>query len=215
MGQFCAPAAVEQDCRLNLGQHASGLSLLQLNCEKMKDTPQSGPSIVREACVDDAAVIAKVHVASWQSAYRGIMPDSLLDQLSVAEWTKRWETILQPSARLTLVLENDGQIRGWASMGPCRDEDKEPCSGELYGIYLDPAFGSSGLGTILYRRVEELMRESGFTESRLWVLEANERGRRFYKKVGYAQDGHTKCIQREGAELVELRYKKNLRSSIV
>ena len=166
--------------------------------------------VVREARLENAKAIAQVHVASWQSAYRGTMPDSVLDQLSVAKWTEDWKVRLQPSERLTFILEADGKIQGWASIGPCRDDDREQNSGEVYGIYLDPSYWSRQLGAMLYQRTETGMRASGFTESRLWVLEANERGRRFYEKAGYVHDGHTKCIEREGAELIELRYKKSL-----
>ena len=91
-----------------------------------------------------------------------------------------------------------------------RDDDAEATTGELYGIYLDPSCWAKHLGRSLYLRSEIAMRALGYQTSRLWVLEANHRGRRFYEKAGYILDGHTKCIQREGAELREFRYQKKL-----
>jgi hypothetical protein len=38
---------------------------------------------VRPATPDDADAIASVHVRSWQAAYRGIVPDAMLDALSI------------------------------------------------------------------------------------------------------------------------------------
>ena len=38
---------------------------------------------IRAATISDAYSIAEVQVAGWQAAYRGIMPDSVLDGLSV------------------------------------------------------------------------------------------------------------------------------------
>ena len=45
------------------------------------------PVTVRDATVDDARAIAEVHVASWRWAYRGQLPDDLLDGLSVDDPT--------------------------------------------------------------------------------------------------------------------------------
>ena len=166
--------------------------------------------VVRQAYPEDAEAIAKVHVASWQVAYRGIMPDRLLDGLSVTAWTKNWMAGLQSSEQMTFVLELDGAIRGWASTGPCRDEGDQE-SGELYGIHLDPSCWSKGLGLMLYLRAETALRVPGFVEARVWVLEANQRARRFYEKAGYSRDGRSKRIQLGGAELMEIRYEKDLK----
>jgi hypothetical protein len=41
--------------------------------------------VVREASVNDAAAIADLHVRAWQMAYRGIVPDAILDGMSI-DW---------------------------------------------------------------------------------------------------------------------------------
>jgi hypothetical protein len=45
---------------------------------------------IRQAEPSDAGGIAAVQVAAWQSAYRGLMPDHVLDGLSVQEAEQRW-----------------------------------------------------------------------------------------------------------------------------
>lgn len=37
---------------------------------------------IRKAAVEDAAAIAKVHVDSWRTTYKGIMPSDYLNSLS-------------------------------------------------------------------------------------------------------------------------------------
>jgi hypothetical protein len=39
--------------------------------------------MIRQAILEDAEAIAKVHVASWQAAYKGLMPAEFLASLSV------------------------------------------------------------------------------------------------------------------------------------
>jgi len=43
---------------------------------------------IRQATVEDAAIISFIGVTSWQAAYRGIVPDSYLDSLSVEQRKK-------------------------------------------------------------------------------------------------------------------------------
>ncbi|WP_157605345.1 hypothetical protein [Schlesneria paludicola] len=45
---------------------------------------------VRRATAADAESIALVHVLSWQHAYRGIVPDSVLNHLSVEARRTTW-----------------------------------------------------------------------------------------------------------------------------
>ncbi|MGH2840330.1 MAG: hypothetical protein ACRDKY_05850 [Solirubrobacteraceae bacterium] len=49
---------------------------------------------VRTATRDDAHPIARVHVRSWQVAYRGLLPDAILDGLSVEERRTIWHQLL-------------------------------------------------------------------------------------------------------------------------
>ena len=48
---------------------------------------------------DDAAGIATTHVASWRAAYRGLLPQSLLDDLSVDRRTEQWREAIADRRR--------------------------------------------------------------------------------------------------------------------
>src|SRR5947208_195366 len=94
---------------------------------------------IRAATVEDARAIAEVHVAGWRAAYRGQMPDALLDSLSVderAEKRRRW--IANPTSvdHRTWVAERDGRILGFANTGPIRDETAASRTAELLALYL-------------------------------------------------------------------------------
>jgi len=169
--------------------------------------------IIRQPSVTDARAIAEIHVYSWQVAYRGLMPDVVLDKLSVDEREQAWLGILGANTRNNLVLEESGRIAGWAAFGPARDSDLDPQKVfELYGIYLHPTTWGRGLGRCLYEAAEECMKLLAVEHVVLWVLEKNARGRNFYEGAGFVlESGRLKVIEREGTKLPELRYQKNLK----
>ena len=51
-------------------------------------------SLVRSAELDDATAIARVHVATWRSAYRGLLPDEFLASLGLSHYEERWRRSL-------------------------------------------------------------------------------------------------------------------------
>jgi ribosomal protein S18 acetylase RimI-like enzyme len=170
---------------------------------------------IRDAEVSDAEAIARIHVRSWQVAYRGMIPDSLLDNLSVQDRVIQWHKRLADHKESTLVVEAGGNIAGWATFGQSRDDDADARTGELTAIYLDPLVWGRGLGKLLYREIEKRLQQAAFTEVTLWVLEVNSRARRFYSSMGYGEDGTTKSVLREGVEAPEtrVRYRKALGNS--
>jgi ribosomal protein S18 acetylase RimI-like enzyme len=109
---------------------------------------------IRKAEKSDASGIAKVHIETWQFAYRGVMPDNFLDNLSIEKRTKRWEESLsvpKPESQ-SYVAVKDNKIIGFCSVGRCRDEDMNEMTGELYAIYVDSNFMNKGAGSALQEK---------------------------------------------------------------
>lgn len=48
----------------------------------MLETEGGNKTIIREATLSDACGIAKVHVDTWRTAYKGIINDEFLNELS-------------------------------------------------------------------------------------------------------------------------------------
>jgi GNAT superfamily N-acetyltransferase len=167
---------------------------------------------IRAATPEDARAIAEVHVASWRAAYRGVLPDTYLDRLSVDEReAQRRGHLGDPSSEWgTLVAEEDGRVIGFATFGPSRDEDAPPGTGEVPAIYLDPAVVGTGVGRALFAEAASGLRNAGFTRATLWVLEANERARRFYEKAGWTWDGATSRHDFDCANEPMVRYAVDL-----
>ena len=83
----------------------------------------TGAVDVRRATVDDAAGIARVHVAAWREAYAGRMPADFLASLDVERRARGWATILSAGESDAFVAERNGEIVGWATAGAGRDDD--------------------------------------------------------------------------------------------
>jgi len=178
-------------------------------------TGDTGRIVVRPAVIDDAVQITEAHVKGWQVAYRGIMPDSYLDDLSndMADRRARWRVQIavpaDPRVR-SLVAERDGTVVGWASSAPSRDADATSLTGEIWGIYVHPDHWRTGAGGALMQAALDHLAAEGYTEATLWVFEENGQARGFYERWGWRLDGATHFFERGGARVPEVRYRRPL-----
>ena len=170
--------------------------------------------IVRRARLPDAPAMAVVHVDSWRAAYLGLVPVSVLNQLSVRTRTASWERILKDGearGSRSWVAEVGGRILGFVSAGPSRDDDDHRGQvGEIYAIYLAPTAWGHGLGGELLRTAEDDLCERGYRVVTIWVLAGNTRARRFYEQCGYDADGGTQNEEIGPAVLPSVRYRRSL-----
>lgn len=167
--------------------------------------------VIREAQIDDADEVAAVHVRSWQVAYRGLMPQELLDGLSIEERAAGWRRFVAeplPTGLGILVAVRDGAVIGWTSFGSGRDDDGL-ADGEVYGIYADPSAWSTGVGHALLTAAEKVIADAGHTRAYLWVLDGNDRADAFYAAHGWIADGATKVDERPYASFAEHRRVKD------
>lgn len=170
---------------------------------------------VRRAKADDAQAIAEVHVATWQGAYRGLLPDAYLAGLSVERRAHWWSRALaDPEIDIFVGSNETGSVVGFASLQGSRDADDLEETGELTTIYVMPEAWGRGLGRALMEAILDRARQRGFRCVTLWVLDANQRARRFYEKLGFSTDGAEKTeTPTEGVVLLEVRYRLDLQTS--
>lgn len=165
---------------------------------------------VRCARVADARAIAEVHVRSWQAAYRGLIDEEVLMNLSVERRQAMWETFLQQEPPIIFVAEKDSEVIGFCSFGPARDGDDDSSSvAEIMCLYVQPEYWRAGVGAALWRQVLDRITADEFDAIILWVLDTNLRARTFYERIGFEADG---AIKREqltpSVTLSEVRYRR-------
>ncbi len=159
---------------------------------------------VRPATIRDARAIAHIRVSTWRAAYEGLIDDAVLAAMDAereaAIRTDRWTRDHAGGESVDLIaVAADGAAVGWASYGGSRDE-RWPDAGELSALYALPDQWGRGVGHALMRAVEDALREAGYREAFLWVLEGNDRAARFYEAHGWAEDGTVLVEERPATE---------------
>ena len=162
---------------------------------------------IRPARPSDIPAVAAIKVESWRHAYRGIVPDAVLDGLTAEEVQAQWLGVAPSGfAEAVLVAEGPHGIAGYTMSGPVR-EPAGGVPGQLYAIYLRPSEMRAGLGSALFRATAQRLAAQGFPEFLLWVLEANTPARAFYARHGGTLiPGARAFTELGGAQLPELAY---------
>ncbi len=141
--------------------------------------------MIRTATIEDARGIAEVHIATWLTAYRGLIEDEYLEQLSVQRSEKMWQKNINQNNSTILVVEcEEAGIIGFASFGENRElSDYPEYPVEVYAIYILKQFSRQGIGTRLFTDINKRLAHLGIASYLLWMLEGNST-EAFYRKLG-------------------------------
>jgi len=154
--------------------------------------------------------VARVHVRSWQAAYRSLLPDEYLDQLRPEDRAQRYDFATTDTTKpQTIVAVEEGVIHGFATTAPSREPDL-PNHGELYALYVDPERWGQRIGLALISAARDRLHSLGFRQAVLWVMAGNSRAERFYRIDNWAPDGHRKTDSIWGVTVDEIRYQRQL-----
>ena len=147
---------------------------------------------IRKATPEDAYDYAVCKNKSWKSAYKGIVPEDFLNNLSDEEYTERNKQLFISSGDEEFYcVEQNNKIIGILSICKSRDEDKQN-AGEIMAIYLLEEYWDKGYGRKMMNFAMKRLYELGFNEIIIWSFEANERANNFYKKFGFTPDDSKK-----------------------
>ena len=194
--------------RLPFGKHSTRLPATQITDDQPTGRVNTATMTqVRTAVPADADEVARVHVRSWQSAYRGLIASDYLDGLKPEAWAARY-TFGRVGLRMpsTLVAADGAAIRGLVTTGLGRDADL-PDFGELMAIYVDPAHTGTGVGRLLMTAARERLRLVGAPGALLWVLDRNVSARRFYERDGWSFDGTCRTATFGDVSVQLMRYR--------
>jgi GNAT superfamily N-acetyltransferase len=158
---------------------------------------------VRLARPADAADLARIYIESWHDAYAGILPHRLLSAMSHKGQAARWQqTMRGPGAVLVAEDPRNGAI-GLASLGPARDKGLG-LDGEVYTLYVDPAFLGHGAGKLLLAASFAALTEKKYRSCVIWA-HARNNACYFYEAMGGKRVG-TRLTRLMGEETPEVAF---------
>jgi len=138
---------------------------------------------IRLARQDEAADVAQVYIDSWHDTYPGVLPGALLRAMSPKGQTARWLTSIRGGGHEKVLVADSGHgIVGMASIGRARDSALG-LDGEVYTLYVDPAYFGLGVGRALLTGAFSTLREDGMRSCVIWA-HARNHARFFYEAMG-------------------------------
>lgn len=140
--------------------------------------------VVRLADRDSAPALTALHRSAAHTGYAHIFPPDAAPP-TYEEDLARWEHWLGPDwdqGRRAYVAAANRRVVGVVLSGPDPDE---PEVGHLARLYVDPSCWGRGIGTRLYGTALRDLIDRDFPEATLWVLEANDRARSWYERLGW------------------------------
>ncbi|WP_411081019.1 GNAT family N-acetyltransferase [Streptomyces sp. cmx-18-6] len=166
---------------------------------------------IRQAEPEDAPAVAGVYVRSWQAGFAGLVQQRYLDAMDPSHEESGWKSRIAgarwPSTGV-LVAESEAGIVGFVSFGPY---EGDPAVAEIGTLYAMPEVWGAGIGKRLMAAAVTALGQADYAHVVLWVLEGNERARRFYEAAGWHPDGTAVVDATGGAPLDKLRYGRPLR----
>jgi ribosomal protein S18 acetylase RimI-like enzyme len=145
---------------------------------------------IRAITASDIPAIAALHIEGWKGAYGGIVDQAYLDSLTVEKRIEDWTGWLAADESTVFLAEEQGTPAGFVVTGrtktppPGSSPIRPSHSGEIYALYLAPAFWRRGIGTALLKHGARHLKEQKHGTMCLWVLDKNQRAKAFYEKMG-------------------------------
>jgi GNAT superfamily N-acetyltransferase len=141
---------------------------------------------IRSVHADEIGTIAAIHVQSWQTAYRGIMPDDLLAEQNITDRDKMWrETLSKGSGELLVGIDDSTEIMGFTFLARAQDSPSDkPYDGRVSALHIRPDRKRQEIGSGLLQAAFDCLRIMGCRSAIIWTLEDLTPSRRFYERHG-------------------------------
>lgn len=137
---------------------------------------------IRPATAADAETFLAIQRAGSLAAFAHIFPPDR-HPFPDESVRARWRSFLAGPEGDALLVETDRGAVGMVAFS----------AGWLNALYVLPDAWEGGVGSRLHEEAVAALRATG-PEARLWVLEANDRARRFYEHRGWRLDGRERIV---------------------
>ncbi len=134
------------------------------------------------ATQDHIKAIAHINFDCWQHNFGDIFEKRYLREISLELFEQRWHhSYHQNKLQYTIVaVKLDGDVLGFISVGHARDPEFTGM-GEVYAIYVSPAYQFQGIGKALWQKGLDCLRQLEWSACYVWVIGACLPSLRFFR----------------------------------
>lgn len=141
--------------------------------------------LIRYAEITDAEEILKINVNSWKLTYKNIFPREFLDNIcndeeKFKEKAKKISYKIQQYNNYIVAVYNN-KIVGFCNFGESKKDDYKNY-GEIYALYVDNEYLNNGIGSQLFSKSVEIMKDK-YIDIIVSCLKENS-ANKFYLKKG-------------------------------
>jgi GNAT superfamily N-acetyltransferase len=155
-------------------------------------------AVYRKPTPEEAAAMARLHIACWREAYGAMVPAAILANADLAQRTAAWLRHLADDQAFVLAGFEENEPRGFIISQPNRDPATAGADGQVAALYVAASHYRRGIGRALMVAAANWWRARGGRVLGLGVLVGNARARAFYESLGgrhaqtgnYMWDGH-------------------------
>ncbi|TGW14581.1 GNAT family N-acetyltransferase [bacterium NHP-B] len=141
---------------------------------------------IRPMTLDDAQAVVALTKICWQTHYKGLIEQSVLDDFPQDQFLEGRRSFLQavqgrPGYYACVATLKNAQIVGFADARPY---EKEMTVCEISALYVLPEYQGLGIGHALWVAQKNVLRNMNYKELVVWTLEGNLLAENFYKRQG-------------------------------
>jgi len=159
---------------------------------------------VRKARFSDIQEIALIHVQSWKSAFKGLMPERYINSYTLEDRKTEWLSILDSGSESVIIAEDNDRLVGFLSFS------ENVNFLYLSKLYLCPSIYGKGVGCLLMKQMESEAQTACIDLIRLYVLDNNQSAMKFYTKQGFEFGDGFESEEFEGETIIDLLMEKIL-----
>jgi GNAT superfamily N-acetyltransferase len=167
---------------------------------------------IRPAGLRDARSIAAIHSDICEIVDSQLIPPEFFKLDSLDSRLDFWRDAIEYGEPQVLLATTPGEdkIVGFVGFDRSRDAGTQPTVGEIWAIYVLPAYWGTGAGLALWDAAREGLLDEGCTQVTIWLPLANERALRFHELAGFKREnGSARTIAVSGFRLEHIRLKRS------
>jgi ribosomal protein S18 acetylase RimI-like enzyme len=156
---------------------------------------------LRLAVPEDAPAIGAVFDAAVRAGWTYLGELVTEPMFTAEDWARLVADHRTPNVLLVAVDETDGVVGDTAA---------HPQAGEMFLLFVHPAYAGRGIGRALLDAAHDTLRAARCREAFLFVHEQNQRALAVYTAAGYRPDGSDRVSDFRSTRVRELRLVKQL-----